>query len=344
MHRMNEHPPDPVSELLRGVKVHSTVYCLSDLRAPWGFHVEDSTVAKFHLVLDGSCVLALDSAEQVELGCGDLVLLPTGTGHAVRDRPGSRIRDLDLILTDHPVDADARLVYGGRGRRTRLVCGGFQLAEALPQSLLAMLPPVVSLDRRAGGLDRWLQPLFELLRDEADDGQPGAGAVFTKLADVFLAQTLRSYLLGARDAGLIQLEPLQDPPITQAVHMLCSRPSEQWTVADLARAVGMSRTLFSARFRTLVGQTPIRYLAKVRLSRAAGYLATTNSSLSTIARRTGYDSESSLSKAFKREYGRSPGDYRRHSSAQPIVIADDDREAGQRSTSTRGPFAPAVSA
>jgi len=196
MHRLNEHPRDAVSELLRGVKVHSTVYCLSDLRAPWGFHVEDSAVAKFHLVLEGSCVLALDGGEQVDLGCGDLVLLPTGTGHAVRDRPGSRIRDLERILTDHPLDGDARLSFGGRGRRTRLVCGGFQLADALPSGLLALLPTVVSLDAGPGGLGRWLQPLFELLREEADGRQPGAAAVFTKLADVFLAQALRSYLLG----------------------------------------------------------------------------------------------------------------------------------------------------
>jgi transcriptional regulator GlxA family with amidase domain len=84
----------------------------------------------------------------------------------------------------------------------------------------------------------------------------------------------------------------------------------------------MSRTLFTARFRELVGQSPIRYLTTVRLGRAAGYLATTGASLSTIARRTGYDSEASLSKAFKRVYGRSPGEYRRHTAAEPIVIHD----------------------
>ncbi len=337
MHRLNEHPRDAVSELLRGVKVHSTVYCLSDLRAPWGFHVEDSAVAKFHLVLEGSCVLALDGGEQVDLGCGDLVLLPTGTGHAVRDRPGSRIRDLERILTDHPLDGDARLSFGGRGRRTRLVCGGFQLADALPSGLLALLPTVVSLDAGPGGLGRWLQPLFELLREEADGRQPGAAAVFTKLADVFLAQALRSYLLGAQDAGLVQLAPLRDPAIAQAVHLLRSRPDKSWTVGDLARTVGLSRTLFTARFRELVGDSPIRYLTKVRLSRAAGYLTTTDHNLATIARRTGYDSEAALSKAFKREYGTSPGGYRRLRAAQPIAIDGDDHDAGRGDTGAQTP-------
>lgn len=91
-------------------------------------------------------------------------------------------------------------------------------------------------------------------------------------------------------------------------------------MADLAHTVGVSRALFIARFRELVAQTPIRYLTAVRLSRAAGYLATTDANLSTIARRTGYDSEASLSKAFRRAYGRSPGDYRRPTAAQQIVV------------------------
>lgn len=335
MNRLNQHPHDPVSELLRDVRVHSSVYCLSDLRAPWGFRVKDSTAAKFHLVLEGSCVLQLDGGEQVDLGCGDLVLLPTGAGHAVRDRLGSRVRDLERILNDHPVDGDARLVYGGRGRRTRLVCGGFGLTETLPAGLLALLPPVVCLDGGPGGLGRWLQPLFELLRDEADARQPGAAAVFTKLADVFLAQTLRSYLVAGEETGLVRLAPLQDPAVAEAVHLLHSRPAAPWNVADLARAVGMSRTLFTIRFRELVGETPIRYLTKVRLGRAAGYLAATSHSLSTIARHTGYDSEASLSKAFKREYGSSPGGYRRQSAIQPIVV--ESEATGQR-------FVPAASA
>jgi AraC-like DNA-binding protein/mannose-6-phosphate isomerase-like protein (cupin superfamily) len=320
MRRLNQYPQDPVSDLLRGVRVHSTVYCQSDLGAPWGFRVADSTVAKFHLVLAGSCVLTLDSGEQTEVGCGDLVLLPSGAGHTVRDRPGSRVRALDRILADHPVDADSRLVFGGPGRRTRLVCGGFQLAEALPASLQAFLPTVLRLDAGAGGLSRWMQPLFDLLREEIDGGRPGTGAVFTKLADVFLAQALRSYLIGAQKAGLVDPGPLRDPAITRAVLLLHSHPDDAWTVADLARTVGMSRTLFSARFRELVGQPPIRYLTTVRLGRAAGYLATTDANLSTIARRTGYDSEASLSKAFKRAYGRSPGDYRHRCAGQPIVI------------------------
>ena len=101
------------------------------------------------------------------------------------------------------------------------------------------------------------------------------------LADVFLAQAVRSYLVGA-----------------------------QWTVDALAREAGMSRTLFCTRFRASVGESPMRHLARIRLGQAAGYLATTKLSVDAIARRTGYGTSAALPKAFKREYETSPGRYR----------------------------------
>jgi AraC-like DNA-binding protein len=249
-----------------------------------------------------------------------MALLPAGTGHTVRDRPESDVRFLDRILAEQDGADDGRLVYGGTGQPTRLICGGFVLADGLPGRLLGLLPRVLCLDAAGSGLNRWLEPDFELLRDEADGSRPGAAAVFAKLADVFLAQVLRTYLVGAEAAGLIHVGSFKDRSVASAVELLHTRPAGPWTVASLAAEVGMSRTLFATRFRELVGESPIRYLARVRLSRAAGYLTTTNATLYAIAQNTGYDSEASLSKAFKRAFGRSPGEYRRESLSRPIRI------------------------
>jgi AraC-like DNA-binding protein/mannose-6-phosphate isomerase-like protein (cupin superfamily) len=322
MRRLNSTPDDAISGLLRAVNVHSTVYCVSDLSAPWGFQVEDSSAAKFHLVLEGSCVVTLDSGEQVTLDCGDLVLLPGGTGHTVRDRLESAVRHLDRILVDHLADDGASLTYGGNGPSTRLVCGGFGLAEALPSGLLGLLPRVLRLDAGANRLNRWLEPVFELLRDEVEGSRAGQSAIFAKLADVFLAQILRNYLLGAEASGLMPLASFDNSPVARAVALVHAHPADSWTVATLASEVGMSRTLFGMRFHQQVGDSPIRYLARVRLSQAAGYLTTTNETLFAIAQHIGYESEASLSKAFKRAFGRSPGEYRRESSARPIRIAE----------------------
>jgi AraC-like DNA-binding protein/mannose-6-phosphate isomerase-like protein (cupin superfamily) len=322
--RLDRQPDDAVSDLLRAVQVRSTVYCVSDLSAPWGFEVEDSTAAKFHLVLEGSCVLTLTSGEQVWLESGDLVLLPAGTGHMVRDRLDSAVRYLDGILAEYRADDTAPLIYGGSGPSTRLVCGGFVLADTLPSGLhrLGLLPRILRLDVAASGLSRWLEPVFELLRDEVEGSRPGTNAILAKLADVFLAQVLRNFLVGAEASGIMHSGAFTDPAVARAVELLHTFPARAWTVADLGAEVGMSRTLFGTRFRELVGEAPIHYLARVRLSQAAGYLTTTNATLYAIAQQTGYDSEASLSKAFKRTFGRSPGEYRRESLARPIRLAE----------------------
>jgi AraC-like DNA-binding protein len=320
LERLNRHPDDSLSEALRAARVHSTVFCLSDLRAPWGFHVESSPVAKFHLVLEGACELTLDGGEHAALEAGDLVLLPQGSGHTVRDGSDSSVCDLEELLADRMDGDGLRLYYGGSGQRTRLLCGGYTLAGALPDGLLAMLTRIIRLNVVTSGLGRWLEPLFVLLREEADSALPGADAILAKLADVFLAQTVRSYVAGSEGAGLSRLAPLADPVIARAVGVLRTRPREAWTVGRLAREAGMSRTLFAARFHKLVGESPIRFLTALRMSLAAGHLATTNETVFAIGHSVGYESEASFSKAFKREFGRSPADFRRDKLARPIPI------------------------
>jgi AraC-like DNA-binding protein/mannose-6-phosphate isomerase-like protein (cupin superfamily) len=323
MDRLNRQSEDSLSKLLRLVNVHSSVYCLSDFRAPWGFHVDDSAVAKFHLTLDGRGVVMLDSGERANLEPGELIVLPVGTGHTVRDRSRrSEVPSLDSILTEQPPNL-GRLQYGGRGRRTRLLCGGFALSGALPARLLATLPSILKLDA-ATVSGSGLAGLLDVLRGEADDAQPGATAIFAKAADVFLTQALRRFLLNAERAGVLQIGPLQHPAIARAIELMRSRLDEPWTVSRLANEVGMSRTLFVARFHSLVGQPPIRFLSRLRLSQAAGRLTATDETVYAIARRAGYDTEASFSKAFKREFRLSPGAYRRQSVERPVVI---EREA-----------------
>jgi len=324
MDRLNTNRHDGLSVLLREVKVRSAVYCLSDFAAPWGFQVEDSPVAKFHVVLHGAASLAVGDAEPVALTSGDLVLLPHGDGHIVQDQPGSPVRQLDRILADTPVDTAGRLSYGGGGPRTRLLCGGFELHPALPEDLAEILPVMLVLDAGAAGLTRWLEPLFALLRQETEAAAPGASAIFAKLADVFLSQALRSYLAEADPVTGLEHPVSADPGIARVLKLLRAQPEARWRIDDLARAAGMSRTSFTVRFRAAVGLPPISYLTRLRLTRAAGYLATTTKSVAHVARLVGYDSEASFSKAFSRAFGRPPGDYRRDRFAAPTLAGHDD--------------------
>ena len=318
MQLLNAAPHDAVAELLAAVRVRSTVYCLSELREPWGFEVGGVNVAKFHLVLAGSCWLSLAGHEPVELQAGDLVILSRGERHVVSDRPDSPVTSLDLIVADHPLDLNARLAYGGTGALTRLLCGGFVLDDPAPPALISLLPPVLQMNSRSADVTTWLEPVFALVRQEADSSLPGAQAIFAKLADVFLSQALRTYLAGAERAGLLRPRQAIDAHIAQALTALHDQPAANWTLAELAGQAGMSRTLFAARFRAAVGESPMRHLAKIRLGQAAGYLATSSLSVEAIARRTGYGTNASLSKAFKREFGTSPGRYRENNGSVAV--------------------------
>jgi AraC-like DNA-binding protein len=309
---LNTAPPDAVTELLSALTVQSSVYCLSELTAPWGFRVDGANAAKFHLVLEGACWLQPDGAGPVRLAAGDLVILPRGEAHVMSDEPGSPAPALEALIAGHPLDGQARLRYGGSGQATRLLCGGFTPGGPIRAPLLTVLPPVLHLDAVATGVTAWLEPVFALVAHEADHAAPGAQAIFAKLADVFLAQALRTYLTGAGQAGLLQAEPLADPPVRAALALIRDQPGRAWTVAALAREAGMSRTLFTTRFRAAVGDSPMRHLARARLGQAAGYLTTTNLSIEAIARRTGYGTSAALSKAFRREFGTPPGQYRAH--------------------------------
>jgi len=310
MRLLNTAPDDDVTALLTDLAVRSSVYCLSDLGAPWGFEVADADVAKFHVVLDGACWLRLAGTSPRRLGRGDLVILPRGERHTMRDSLDSPVTGLEQLIAAHPLDADARLRCGGDGERTRLLCGGFTLASPASQTLLALLPQVVTMTPRAGLVSAWIGPVFALARQEADAPAPGAQAIFAKLADVFLTQALRTYLTGAAQAGLAPPEPLPDPVIARAAALIRDEPGRPWTLQSLARETGLSRTAFATRFRAATGESPMQHLAKVRLSQAAGYLTTADLTLDAIAARTGYASNASLSKAFKRYFGVSPGSYR----------------------------------
>src|SRR5215472_12228828 len=232
MQLLNAAPHDTVAELLAALRVRSTVYCLSELREPWGFEVDGTSVAKFHLVLAGSCWLNLAGHVPVHLQAGDLVILSRGERHVMNDRPGSPVTNLDLIVADHPLDPNARLTYGGTGALTRLLCGGFILDDPAPAALIGMLPPVLQMNSRSADITTWLEPVFALIRQEADSNAPGAQAIFAKLADVFLSQALRTYLAGAEQTGLLTPRQTADAQIGQALAALKDRPTVNWTLAE----------------------------------------------------------------------------------------------------------------
>jgi AraC family transcriptional regulator, alkane utilization regulator len=301
---------DGLSQLLLRLSVNSTVYCLSEMTAPWGFQVAARSGPAFHLLTAGSAWLEVEGQpDPLRLAAGDLVILPRGEGHTVRDSLQSPVRWLDRILADTP-PVNGHLSHGGGGERSELVCGGFVVERLTGRPLLEALPTVVHLRGSGGRAPEWLVSLIRMIALEMAANGPGSEAVVTRLTDALLAQALRQSLTEAnRLAG--GSTAISDPQIARALRLIRDHPERQWTVPKIAAAVSMSRSSFTDRFRSATGETPMQHLTRYRMARAAEYLRATNAGIREIARLTGYDSEVSISKAFHRQFGTSPGAYRR---------------------------------
>ncbi|HET6871134.1 MAG TPA: AraC family transcriptional regulator [Solirubrobacteraceae bacterium] len=310
---------DAISDALRSLTVQSSVFCTSELRAPWGFRVENSTVAKFHLVLAGECWLTLEGREPAPLGRGDLVILPGGDGHdlgASTDRPSVSLNEL---LEEHSLGDDLALRIDGDGALTRLLCGGFVLGAELPRSAWSLLPRLLLVDAAALAVSAWLEPVLLTLARQTQEGLPGGQVMQAKIAEVFIAEALRAWLIDAERSGLIVGTELVDEPVALALETIRARFDERWTLVGLAAQVGLSRTALATRFRLLVGESPMRYLTRTRLSHAAGLLAATRLSHHEIAYLSGYGTEAALAKAFKRERGETLGAHRAAARAAPEI-------------------------
>ena len=275
---------DQVSQLLRVIRIRSTVYCRSLLAAPWGFGVEAHGNPAFHIVTAGRCWLEVDGKpDQIALAAGDLVLLPTGSRHWMRDTPTTPATELEKILATTPLGQYGRLRWGGSGPRTGLLCGGFAVEGGLIHPILRALRPAVVIRGVSGRPVAWLSATIALLSAETASDAPGVGEVITRLADVLLTQALRAALNQLNSSGVTGLLALGDRRIASAIEFIHSQPERRWSVGELASAVALSRSAFAARFRELVGESPQRYMTRTRLAHAAALLRTSDASLAQIA-------------------------------------------------------------
>jgi AraC-like DNA-binding protein len=299
---------DTLSELLEGVRFRGRLYCRVEAREPWGLSAAPSGVATFHGVVRGRAVLRIfPEGRPVELAAGDLVMLGHGAGHAIAHAAPK------LLERSLPSPAGANVIHtGGTGRRASLVCGAFSTdARDLPP-LFSFLPPVLHVPAARGATA--IPVLLELLAAEAARGE-GADASIARLTEALFVHAIRAWADHEGPASTTWIAAMRDPKIGAALHQIHRRPQDEWTVRALARAVGLSRSAFAARFLAIVGETPVAYLTRWRMYLVSRQLRETERAIAEIATTVGYDSEVSLNKAFKRLMGQPPGAYRRAASS-----------------------------
>ena len=319
-----EPESDVLADVLETMRLTNLIFGRMELGAPWGFSFSEPDLARFYVVARGSGLLDVPGQPTIALSAGDVAVLPGGGTHSLRDAPGSPVLDLTVVQCQRHAATAAARHLGGSGAQTMLVAGAIRFLSGRQTALLERLPPVIHLPGNDPLNAPWLPATVQLLVAESVSRSPGGSVVVNRLADVLLVQALRTQ----QSAGVCGLGGLQDPHVVAALRLMHGNPGADWTVEGLAKAAGLSRSGFAARFTDRVGEAPLQYLTRWRMKKAAQELREQNDSIAQVAEHVGYQSEAAFNKAFKRWEGTTPAAYRRASRQIGAGVAGARRPAG----------------
>jgi AraC-like DNA-binding protein len=319
---------DALSDVLRVAQLTGGVFLHAELFAPWcvGGRFEPELCAPavgpashliiYHYVVEGELRVRVEGEDGDDLvvGPGELVLLPRNDPHLMGSDLGlPPVAGRDVVRP--PKDGGLFSIHhGGTGRCTRMICGFLGCASAKGNPVLSTLPPLLKLSVEHGGAAEWIRSTFQYAAAEVAAGRPGSETVLAKLSELLFVEAVRRYAETLPDGQTGWFAGLREPHVARALALLHRDIARNWTVDDLGREVGLSRSALADRFTRLIGVPPMQYLANWRMQVAAQKLRDTSASIAQVAELVGYDSEAAFSRAFKKAFGTAPASWRRSNS------------------------------
>ena len=316
---------DALSDVLKVANLTGGVFLHAEFFAPWCVagrlspeHCAPalgpaSHLIIYHYVIEGSFRIRVEGEDGKELvvGAGEVVLLPRNDLHLI----GSDLSVAPVVGSDiiHP-PKDGGLFsihHGGAGERTRMICGFLGSNSAKGNPVISTLPPLLKLNVEEGGAAEWIRSTFQYAAEEVSAGRVGSETVLAKLSELLFVEAVRRYAETLPDGQTGWFAGLRDPFVARALALLHRDTTRRWTVDDLGREVGLSRSALADRFIRLIGVPPMHYVASWRMEVAAQKLRNTNASLAQVAEIVGYDLEAAFSRAFKKAFGTAPATWRR---------------------------------
>jgi AraC-like DNA-binding protein len=319
---------DPLSDVLRMVKLTGALFFMVDASSPWRVEVPRASafasvilpharpLISYHVVTRGSGWVSGIADPPVRFAVGDVLVFPHGDAYAMLSAPGQRSE----VTSEGALDfframAAGKLPFtiaegGGGAERARFVCG-FLGCDARPfNPLLAALPRFMHVKRRGGSKNDLLDRLIELTLAEAQAHRVGGESIRLGLSELMFVEVVRRFLEGLPADRTGWLAGLRDPSIGRTLALLHERPAHNWSLEELAKQVGVSRSVLADRFMRLVGQPPMQYLIHWRMQVAARLLVDGATKVSAVGRAVGYASEAAFSRTFKKIAGVSPAMWR----------------------------------
>jgi len=312
--------PDPLSDVLRAVRLTGAVFFDIEGHAPWaaasarGADIAQALLPgvqhliSYHVVTEGACWVRLLEGAPVRLEPGDVIVFPHGDVHVLSSHPDAEAVPDPTVYRSALANRPRPVRFGGDGLEcTRVVCG-FLGCDVRPfNPLVSSLPRLIHV--RAGADAPWLGQFARFALSEARNGRPGGESVLARVSELMFVEAVRRHLDALTDERTGWLAGLRDVYVGRALALLHERPERPWTLEELAREAGLSRSTLAERFAHLVGEPPMQYLARWRMQ-VASRLLLEGAKVASAAEAVGYDSEAAFSRAFKKLVGTPPSGWR----------------------------------
>lgn len=329
---------DTLSDVLQAVRLTGAVFFDVQAFPPWcesspaGSVVGPQAlpgvqhVIGFHVVTEGGCWVGTSDLPAVWLEAGDIVVFPHGDAHQLSSTQGLMARvhlqpSSEVFRQARRAQLPLPVLVGDQGHeRTHLVCGYLGCDVRPFNPLIATLPRMLHVRDRVGATRGWLHQFVHVALAESRERRAGGESVLGRLSELMFIEVIRRHIesLGPRHTGW--LAGLRDEFIGRSLAAIHREPGRSWSLEELGREAGLSRSAYAERFTQLVGQPPMQYLTHWRMQVAAGLLAR-GGKVSAVALEVGYDSEAAFSRAFKKLAGSSPAAWRNRCGGPPSAFA-----------------------
>jgi AraC-like DNA-binding protein len=313
---------DSILDILRATRLNGGIILEAEFTAPWcvtsqmgpedcaPFTPLPVNIIAYHYISAGSLLVEVEGNAPVTVKGGELVVIPRNDPHRMGSALNPHAVNTHDLIQPGAKGGLARILHGGGGERTHMLCG-FLGTETANDPLLQILPPVMKIDFAASAAANWIESSMTFAARELAAGHIGSPPTLARLAELLFMEAVRRYLSSLPDEQRGWRAGVRDPIVARALGLLHGRMNQRWTGEELAREVGLSRSALADRFTRVMGEPPIRYLAQLRLQSAAHRLKGSSDSIARIAFQVGYESEAAFNRAFKREFGVPPATWRR---------------------------------
>lgn len=302
---------DALSKIFDDIHLNHSEYIYLQAQGNWAFHCPEQSAVLAHIVLFGHAYLEFSNNMHVELHSGDMILIPAGVTHSVKNQASTQlIESLNIVPLFDGLRQDAIEFGHGSNEKTLILSVRCQMNAIMARPLVNALPPYLHLHNALSDeAPEWLRIGLYFVSSETRRTLAGKNKIMDHVLSIMIIECVRDYIEQMQDQNN-WLNALIHPELSSALAAIHSRPEQSWTVESLAETCCMSRSKFAGLFNQVIGETPLAYLQQHRLRLASQLIKQSQFTIQQIAHQVGYTSENAFSQAFKKQFELSPSQYR----------------------------------